>query len=88
VASDGSDGAAVSNKGGGMSSLDGDRDGGVDSGGETEHRKLDAGGDDSKDLRHEDKGICFSTKTETGAGGEHDEDSTGRGGKQARDRQE
>jgi hypothetical protein len=37
------------------------------------------GGDDSKDLRRKDKGILFSTRADTGAGGEHDGDSAGRG---------
>ena len=56
MASDGSDGAVTSNKGGGgVSSLDGDGGGG----GETERGKLDAGGEDSKNLRRKDKGILF-----------------------------
>jgi hypothetical protein len=48
-------------------------------GGKTERGRLGTGGDDSRDLRRKDKGILFVTRTETGAGGEHDEDSTGRG---------
>jgi hypothetical protein len=50
-----------------------------DSSGETECRRLGMGGDDSKDLRHKDKGTLFSTRAETGTGSEHDGDLAGRG---------
>jgi hypothetical protein len=78
VALDSSDGTAVSNKGrGGMSSLD--RDGDRDSSGKTEHGRLGMGRDNSKDLRHKDKGIIFSTRVETGTDSEHNGDLAGRG---------
>jgi hypothetical protein len=37
------------------------------------------GGDNSKDLRHKDKGILFSTRADMGAGSEQDGDLAGRG---------
>jgi hypothetical protein len=50
-----------------------------DSGGKTECGRLGTGRDNSKDLRHKDKGTLFSTRAETGMGSEQDGDSAGRG---------
>jgi hypothetical protein len=52
----------------------------VNGGDGTECRRLGMGGDNSKELRHKDKGILFSTRAEMGVGSEYDRDSASRGG--------